>query len=280
MDYNALISAYSSFFELTVAFNLAYATSEQFRDVIKSGFLKDSRHLSARIKEVAETNKAKIQVTIQSDTFINNLDKEAIEKKFKNISNKINNSQNDLENAIEKTQSIASNQLKPFYIVSALFGLFVLFLAGQETVHSFFPQKELTIAFFGSVCISLCLLFTIVISKAKISIFLIVFVEFCLFLLSIYITNILNILKYLNTSIYDMIILGNEIFTNKSLVNFSLFLCIAPFFVSYTILFLKSFIDYIIFSYRLENINKEINTIYKNIENFKTSNDFLKNLRK
>ena len=83
LAYQPIISAYASFFELSVALNFAYAASSQFRETMKSGFLYNIRKMDSWYSSKQKDVMGKL--TLMSDEDVDLTARENIKDRFTNI---------------------------------------------------------------------------------------------------------------------------------------------------------------------------------------------------
>ena len=267
MDFTPLISAYSSFFELTVAFNFAYAASQNFRDIVKGGFLSDARKLSDRIESKGKDLDALV-VVLQDSGDINEKHRNAIDGKIRDNNYKIKKYSIEIQHLIDRAQEKVSDQLKSFYIVIGIYGLFVLFLSGQEQIHNFFPSREL---WSSTILVSLLLIILILLTFFTSIVIPIIYLSFYMML-----SIAFSISPYsgLTTFFYDF----STICSNKYLVNFTILLCIMPFAFAYIRYMFNASRIYVPYWVKFLKIEISILEIEKNLKNYQSSNKYLKEL--
>lgn len=136
--YNPIIGSYSAIFELSVAMNFAYASSEHFREALKSGFLYNIRRMEQWYDEKRIQVSNKIRILSNED--IDQEKKDKIAKKLEDSLEQLKIEDNKLKDQIEYSQAKIADEIKPIYVYTALFSLIVLFFAGQENAHCAFPE--------------------------------------------------------------------------------------------------------------------------------------------
>lgn len=259
---NLIISGYTSLYELSAAFNFAYTASSQFRDVIKSGFLQDSRLLSNNIK--LRLKKINTELIIYNESEFLNDKKDIIIKKLNDLHNDLQNEEKKLNNEIEQAQSTLTNKFKPLYIVSALFSFFMLFLAGEEVYSNLFPKQELIFSLIG---LSIVIFYIIVDTFWKPN-----------KNLSIIYTSTITIIILLSSILLDLSFLKEnnfiEIINNKMLVNVSIIFSIFPFIFAYTRLFTNALWISVKYRFIFYKINRKANNINKKLNEFKNAHNF------
>lgn len=269
MDFIAYISAYASFFELTVAFNFAYAASQSFRDIVKGGFLSDVRNLKSTIDSEAQDLSAMIGV-LQQDGDIDETHGKAVSAKMSKHNEDVNRYSNEISNLIENAQEKVSDQLKAFYIVIGIYGLFVLFLSGQEQIHKMFPLKELLSETIFTALILVFLMFltfftSVVIPIIYLSIIMLVSI---LFSISPYSQSIVDIFSYM------------FICNNKYLIDIVIIFSIMPSVFAYFRYVFNALKILIPYKFKLWKIQISILMIKNSIKQFQSSKKYLNNLLK
>lgn len=126
---------------MSVALNLAYAASDQLRQTIKNGFLSDARSLRTKYNTTIQSIGADIITLIDEDILPNH--KEKIETKLESLKDKFQKESDNLNEAINDSQDLTAKQLLPYYIITSLFSILMLFLGGQEDIHGVVPLNEL-----------------------------------------------------------------------------------------------------------------------------------------
>lgn len=257
---NNLISGYTSLYELSAAFNFTYTASSQFRDVIKSGFLQDSRLLSNNIK--LRLKKINTELIIYNESDFLNDKKSVIMDKLNTLRNNLYNEEKKLNEEIEQAQSTLTNKFKPLYIVSALFSFFMLFLAGGESYNNVFPKSELLLSLIGiTVVIFFIVIDTFWKPNKNLSIIYISTITIVILLFSIFI----------NVDFFNE---NNLIIDNKTLVNISIIFTIFPFIFAYTRLFLNALWLSIKYRFIFYKINRNANNINKKLNEFRNAYNY------
>ncbi len=134
-----ILSSYTSFFELSVAFNFAYVSSQGLRDTIKSGFLHKIRHLRQESEDLINSVESKLEII--EEEVISQSKKESFLKEVANLKDQIEDIHKSLDEEIESVQSIIASESKTLYIVTGIYGIFILYFAGKNT----FPFIEIII---------------------------------------------------------------------------------------------------------------------------------------
>lgn len=137
MVYSPIIGAYASIFELSVALNFAYASSQQFRATLKTGFLQSITKMDDRYEENIKKIASKIS-TLDDEYFPEGKKKE-LKAQLKGRLDVLRKQSNDLEIELEDTQNYLVEKIKPIYVFVAIFSLYCLFLGGQESANNIFP---------------------------------------------------------------------------------------------------------------------------------------------
>ena len=132
-----MIGAYASIFELSVALNITYAASKQFQDTLKSGFLYSIKNMD--VKYSMAMDRINSDLSTISDRHIPKKTKKKFQDKFKRKLEALRENSTELNLELSDAQDIISKQVKPIYIYVAIFSLYCLFLAGQESVNMKFP---------------------------------------------------------------------------------------------------------------------------------------------
>ncbi len=269
MANNLLLGGYSSFFELSAAFNFAYTASSQFRDTIKNGFLSDSRNLIQRIKNNISDLTAKLTVISKSGQ-IDLKHKKSINTMLKKTLSKLVINEAELQSAIDEAQANLTVKIKPLYIISALFSFFVLYLIGQESYHNLFPYSELYVALIGISLLMTYIIIATIKSSKEVLLIYISFASIIIFIVSIFLESYFSIfLQELPKQIQ---------FSYKNIVNYSMAISIFPFMFAYTRLFFNALSISIKYQYKLYRINKMINDINSHLDTKKVTDDFFNNL--
>lgn len=258
----SLISSYASIFELSVALNLTYGASEQLRGLVKSGFLYDARGMLLKYQETANRISAKIGILIDEDIVLDK--KEKINLKLESIFKDFKDDEKSLKKELDDTQELSSKQLIPYYVLTAIFSIFILFLGGQESIHEFFPIKDILLINTFMTILFLSFIF-IMFSKIELPVLYSAGVTIFIFLLIVSFSD--NIFQLLN--------LSSEVSHNKYYVNLSLFYAFLPFVFATFSLSLSSL--KLSFKYRLRYFksNRTLTEVKKHLEAIKESTEYL-----
>lgn len=256
-EYNSIIGAYASIFELSVAMNFAYASSEHFREAMKSGFLHNIRLMEQWYDEKRKEVSSKI--TLLSDNDIDQASKDNICQKLEDSLEQLKIEDKALKVKIEQSQSKIADETKPIYIYTALFSLIVLFFAGQESAHNHFPIDGL------NTLIYLTIIFYIMVQLLK--------------LIGHSISSALSIAFILGTTTCSLFwpIKYNIPLDNKHLLDIAIILAFLP--------FILSALRLLILTLKIEAVSRinyyirirEIKEIEEKADNLRDSRDYFKN---
>jgi len=137
MAYSPVIGAYASIFELSVALNFTYASSQQFRTTLKTGFLQSITKMDNKYEE--NIKKIASKISTLDDAFLPEGRKEELKVALKGGLDALKKQSSGLEIELEDTQNRLVEKIKPIYVFVAIFSLYCLFLGGQESVNNIFP---------------------------------------------------------------------------------------------------------------------------------------------
>lgn len=259
IEYNSIIGAYASIFELSVAMNFAYASSEHFREAMKSGFLHNIRLMEQwyddKRKEVSN------KITLLSDNDIDQASKDTICQKLEDSLEQLKIEDKALKIKIEESQSKIADEIKPIYIYTALFSLIILFFGGQESAHNCFPIDGV------NTLIYLTIIFYIMVQLLKIIGHSISSSLSILFILCATASSLFLPIKY------------NIPLENKHLLDIAIILAFLP--------FIMSALRLLLLTIKIEAVSRinyyirvrEIKEIEQKADNLRDSRDYFKNGR-
>lgn len=170
-----MINSFSPLFELAVALNFAYLASQTIRSIFEGGFLSIARNLLSKLDNRIKKISADLATTREG--LFNEKAKEDIKNKFEAIRDRLKSSDESLDNKIKDVQNIISGKLKSIYIITAFYGLLVLFLGGQESLSEGSPYHSLySVTIYIVLTISIIILYSF--TKQNISIIFTISVTF------------------------------------------------------------------------------------------------------
>lgn len=221
----ALISPYTSFFEVSIALNITYAASENFRTMFKSALGSDTKKISQSFEKSVEDTYD--QLSLMSENDINEEQKDKLSHRLLKILGELQEDNSKLGREIENSNGRIVDQIKPIYIFVAIINLFVLFLAGQEAVHQKFPGNEMVFIIISSY-LTVILLWAFSFTEKKPPI---IFISFFAIILITF--------SFLGVgSLHDKI--GIDVKYNKYIIDLILLLSFAPFLIAFARLFFQN----------------------------------------
>lgn len=146
------LGSFSSLYELSVALNFAYVASDSIRELFKRGFLSTTRQLSTKLDKKIED--ISVRLTLLNDSLLPPEKKEKVSFSLSLYLKTMKDFDEKLDDRIQEAQELTQNKLKSLYVISALYGILMLFFAGVESNTTRFPYNELiTLSFFTSALI-------------------------------------------------------------------------------------------------------------------------------
>lgn len=259
--FTALIGPYASFFELSVALNFAYAASQNLRNAVTSGFQTDAKKLEQSFENKVSDIDARLEVMHDED--VSSDQKQKVRLSLTKMLEKVKGYDAAIEKDIKTIHDRVVDQIKSIYIFTAIFSLYILFLAGQESIHQLFPGKEISIVILGTMIFTPIAFFLSYTNKT-IPILLSALLALILIFCSLF-------------HIIDLYLLLAGSISNKSLVNIALAISFLPFALASIRLFMIStWISIKYYGYYLSMIIKMF-MIELNINKLKQSKDFFGN---
>lgn len=198
------------------------------------------------------------RLTVFTDDFLPNTQKDKVLKSLSKMLNSLRQKDSNLDAEIEESQEKVTAQIRPIYVFIAIFGIFLLFLGGQESIHSFFPRLEL---------------YTLLLLTSLTTAFL-YSLSFTKYHVSVLLTGIIALIVVFISLLFPLS-LFNEIFPDKLLVNIALILSFLPFALAITRLFTINLILNIKYRFPFFKAKWKISRLEKNLEKLKSSRDFI-----
>jgi gas vesicle protein len=261
-----LIGAYASIFELSVALNFAYASSKQFRETMKTGFLSNINKMDTKYKYYQE--KLDNDLNMIDEILISIERKTKLKTKYKKILDDIHNEGSKLEEKLNKAQDTISRKIKPIYTFVAMISLFILFLGGQEVKHELFPLETMnTIVLLSSLSI--------------VVFYLLSFTKYELTIVNISFILIISIVPSIFTpSLFPQLLamINIEIFKKEYIINIALVVAFSPFIISLLTLSFSTLKLEINHRQKYRSVMKEVAKLNSNIEVMSESKNFINNL--
>jgi len=219
LHYIALISPYASFFEVSIALNISHAASQNIRNVFKSAIKNDTKKISKSFEENIEETFDKLN--LMSDEDIDAKQKEKLSNSLLDILSSSDKNRTKHNDEINNSNDRIVDQIKPMYIYVAIINLFVLFLAGQESIHQKFPGNELLFLLIASLFTILTIWMLSYTEKKPPAVF-VAFFALTVAILSFFEFGHLYQFFEINASF------------NKYLVDLMLFVSFTPFFIAFS----------------------------------------------
>lgn len=274
IEFIALLPAYSSYFELAVAFNFSYAASDSLRSAIKSGFLHRSRRLAELVH--ADLEELQSRLTVQATELGLGIEKKKkIINLLKNRYQDLRKTADELSETIESEQARVTTDSKPVHVFLALISLIFLFLAGQESVHQIFPRNEVLAIL---VCSTIYLIIFYGFNSYRLNTNVI---SSSFFAILIVVLAVLTDLGGLIDSSFTTLLNNYDysvLIKNKYLVDYSIVLVMLSFlFTALRLLFINSYLS---FSYKIKValLMRKINVYRKALNDMRESAKVLNNL--
>lgn len=258
---NHILGAYASIFELSVALNFAYASSKQFQDTIKSGFLQNIQYMETKYRYYQE--KLDNDLNMIDETLVNEEEKSKLKKKYKTTLENIHNEGKILGDKLIDTQDIISSRVKSTYVFVAIFSLFILFIAGQEVKHDYFPVETMSLIVALSVFSLICF-YILSFTKFALGSVGVSFILFMAILISLYLPDF---------SPWKM-----DFFKEEASINLALIISFSPFIISITRLFVATAWLEIQHRNKYSSVVKEIAQLNYSITNMSESRSFINTL--
>ncbi len=215
-----------------------------------------SRNLSEKFESSIKELESKIRLI--DDDVVADARKKELTRKLESISDELKTKEGTLNEKIESAQKEAVDQIKPLYILTAMFSILMLLLSGQEQVHNIFPFNEM----FLFAMMYILLYAYLVWSQTKTSVvFVASVVALSSILVFVFAPELRNV-ALLNSFIYD-----------KYMVDAALFFAFLPFvFASFKLYIIAL---RIVFEYRVEHYfrRKEIDQLDDSINQLVSSLD-------
>jgi|GEM_PF-2533462 len=225
IPYIPLIDPYTSFFEVSIALNVTYAASEHFRNIFSNALQNSSKTMSESFEKSIEETFDKIN--IMSDDDVDKQQKDKLGNKLLDILTSFDDQSTKLNNEICDANDRIADQIKPIYLFVAIINLFVLFLAGQESIHQHFPGNELVLLSITSI-ITILFIWALTYTSKKPSVVLV-----SSFAIMVILSSFFELIP-----LYDILELEKD--NNKYIVDLMLLTAFSPFMIAFTRLFFQN----------------------------------------
>lgn len=138
-EYSPTFTPFVTIFTVAVALNFAYAASPGLRNALMNGFVNSIQRMAAPLDNLRKDNESLI---LSSDE-ISNERSELIQNILSELANQISSKFALSEKELTVIKEGIANKVKPIYVVSAIYSLFILFLTGQEGYYQLLPKDAL-----------------------------------------------------------------------------------------------------------------------------------------
>lgn len=138
-DFTPILFPFVSLFTVAVALNFAYAASVGLRNALMNGFINSIQRMADPLEILRKDNES---LMLSADE-LSTKDSILIHETLSDLAEKIRTKFALSEKELTTIKDGISNKVKPIYVVSAIFSLFILLLAGQESYHQLLPRDAL-----------------------------------------------------------------------------------------------------------------------------------------
>lgn len=138
-EYSPTFTPFVTIFTVAVALNFAYAASAGLRNALMNGFITSIQRMAAPLEILRKDNGS----LILSADELSEKDNTLIQNTLSELANQISSKFALSEKELTVTKEGIANKVKPIYVVSAIYSLFILFLTGQEGYHQLLPRDAL-----------------------------------------------------------------------------------------------------------------------------------------
>ncbi len=255
--YKPIISLFTSFFELSVALNFAYAASKQLRDTIKSGFLHNLQKLQKEYESASERLSNRL-IILNEDPNIEKIS-EGVNQQSSKMLKDLTDEVELIKEKIDDAQLKVTNQIKPIYIFVAILGILILYLGGVESYFGNFPKMELTNILFVST-MYLIILYILSFTKKEVS--------------SLF-TSFFGVLIIIISFLFPYEIISTNNFDNFDIVNYSLVLSFFPLLFTIMRLFIMQTALSLKYQWKWYFHMKKLSKLEKELKSYQLSKDSL-----
>lgn len=200
------------------------------------------------------------EITFLIDTDLRPEQQAVLKEKLEQQQETLKNDETTLKQKLDSSQKLSATQLRPYYVLTAIFSLFVLFLGGQEQTHQCFPIHELFTVNLYMILTSLVFITLLLFSKYEISVLNAVIMLLIWIVITIFMSQF-----FYNTFMPFNI-------KEKYYVDMALILSYLPFFIASIVLFIPSIILSAQYRWKFYRSKKALKKMKSTLEDFQKLN--------